>query len=715
MRFSNYLHLFSCTLVAIGFSAIAISGAYTLYATVGLLITLLYLKFNTFIDNKVKIPVTLVNISILALLLFSLYDIFFMSFDIVGNAIRFVIVLQIIKLLSSKTSRDWLQIYALSFLQLLSSTVLSESISFAIPFFIYLFFATWTLTLFNLKTQVENLNQEQNKNNKTLRHLLNSQDVVRRRFFMSSAALCSLILIFTFIVFFSIPRVSFKNFLRRAAKPKDVAGFSKEVDLGTLGNIQGSSEIAFRVEVHNKQLSKKELALTYWRANSADQFDGKTWRSSRNKFKVVRMNLDNTEVFSNRKPPSKTPDYMKYTVSLESLDTPLLFLADHFVEATWDRSFLERFLRRTFMIRYYPESDSYEMHTSARYQSDLQYSAVSSINMPSVTRLQENFNQDYPEHIKNLYLQLPELSEPLTNFLDTIAYPDVSPFIKAYMAQEYLKKQYRYTLNIQDIGKDKPLDNFFLNTKAGHCEYFSTAMIVMLRHIGIPARQVMGFRGGEYNPYGNYISVRQSDAHSWVEVYFPDFGWLRFDPTPANTSFKLPDNFIKPLLQFSDYLKLRWHRYIVDYNLKKQLAGLKSFSEKFSQAFAALKQKPSKDQKIKNNAKDNSGQVFNPIVFLFILVSVLVFILLVVVASRLRQQSSPYNLVLKKLRSLGFKKYPSETIDEFKDRVMQKHPELEKTLASINQYYLQHRFGKRVLSLPHWHQLLKLLKLNKKK
>ncbi|MCI5072551.1 DUF3488 and transglutaminase-like domain-containing protein [bacterium] len=715
MRFSSYLHLFSCALVAIGFSSIALSGAYVIYAGIGLLVTLIYIKSHRFIDTRLKIPTLLVNISIISLLLFSLYDIFFMSFDIVGNAIRFVIVLQIIKLLSSKTSRDWLQIYALSFLQLLSSTVLSESITFAIPFFIYLFFATWTLTLFNLKTQIENLNQEEDKeDSKTLRHLLNSKDVVRKRFFVSTAALCSGILIFTFIVFFSIPRVSFKNFLRRAAKPKDIAGFSKEVDLGTLGNIQGSSEIAFRVEIHNKKLTKKELALTYWRANSADQFDGKTWRSSRNKFKVVRMNLDNTEVFSNRRPPSKNPDYMKYTVSLESLDTPLLFLADHFVEASWDRSFLERFLRRTFMIRYYPESDSYEMHTSARYQSDLQYTAVSSVNMPSITRLQDNFNQDYPEDIKKLYLQLPELSEELTNYLDSIAYPNVSPFIKAFMAQEYLKKEYRYTLNIQDAGTKNPLDNFFLNTKAGHCEYFSTAMIVMLRYIGIPARQVMGFRGGEYNPYGNYVSVRQSDAHSWVEVYLPDFGWLRFDPTPANTSFKLPDNFIKPLLQFSDYLKLRWHRYIVDYNLKQQLSGLKSLSEKFSQAFAIFKQKQKQDQTIQNNTKDNSGQVFNPIIFLFIFIALLALLLLALIISRLRQQSSPYTLLLKKLKKMGFKKYPSETVDEFKLRVLEKHPELQQPLTQVNDYYINHRFGKKDFSLANWHFLIKNIKKGKR-
>ena len=714
MSFEKYLHVFSCVLVALGFSAIAMGGSYVSIACAGLVSISIYFKFHTFIDERLNIPKTFINISIVSLLAYSLYDIFFMSRDIVGNAIRFVIVLQLIKLFSAKKSRDWLQMYALSFLQLLASTVISESITFAIPFFIYLFFVTWTLTLFNLKTQVEGLNT--NKSSQELQHLLKSRNVVKRSFFTATAALCSLILLFTFIVFFSIPRVSFKNFLRRAAKPKDVAGFSKEVDLGTLGNIQASSEIAFRVELKNRELSKKELAFTYWRSNSADNFDGKTWRSTRNRFKVMRMNQNNDTVFSTRLAPAPKPDLIEYTVYLESLDTPLLFFADHFVEARWDRSFLERYLRRGVVVRHYTESDSYEMHTNKRYTSDLKYTAKSSFNMPSTQILQQNRNQNYPERIKELYLQTPELSVELTEAFDSLSYPaNVSPFMKAFMVQEYLKKKYKYTLAIKDAGQKKPLDNFFLNTKAGHCEYFSTAMIVMLRHYGIPARQVMGFRGGEYNPYGKYISVRQSDAHSWVEVYFPDYGWLRFDPTPGTASFFLSENITKPLRQFSDYLKIRWQRYIIDFNLTSQMKGLKSFAEKFTGAFSKIKSlqnlQPQKNQKEADNTGSGS--------YAFPIAVILLFLALLVGLARfvwwLTHKPAPYEKVLKKLRRLGFNKKKGETVDELKLRVLKKHPHLKQDLENINDYYNAHRFGKKSIINAQFQKLVQALNKNKKK
>ncbi len=101
--------------------------------------------------------------------------------------------------------------------------------------------------------------------------------------------------------------------------------------------------------------------------------------------------------------------------------------------------------------------------------------------------------------------------------------------------EAYLRRNFRYTLNLTGAPGRDPLAHFLFETKAGHCEYFASAMAVMLRTIGVPSREVNGFLPGEYNDLaGDYI-VRASDAHSWVEAYFPGIGWTTFDPTPPGT------------------------------------------------------------------------------------------------------------------------------------------------------------------------------------
>jgi len=99
------------------------------------------------------------------------------------------------------------------------------------------------------------------------------------------------------------------------------------------------------------------------------------------------------------------------------------------------------------------------------------------------------------------------------------------PFDKAVAMESYLRDNFTYTLNLRSKPGDDPLAHFLFETRAGHCEYFASAMAIMLRTLGIPSREVNGFLPGEYNDVaGDYI-VRASDAHSWVEAYFPGSGW----------------------------------------------------------------------------------------------------------------------------------------------------------------------------------------------
>src|SRR6185369_8726882 len=110
-----------------------------------------------------------------------------------------------------------------------------------------------------------------------------------------------------------------------------------------------------------------------------------------------------------------------------------------------------------------------------------------------------------------------------------------TPFDKAARIEAYLKNRYSYTLDLKRVDTSiDPIADFLLNVKAGHCEYFASSMTILLRNVGVPARVVNGFQMGEFNTVTGAYKVRQSDAHSWVEVYFADANrWVEFDPTPA--------------------------------------------------------------------------------------------------------------------------------------------------------------------------------------
>ena len=105
--------------------------------------------------------------------------------------------------------------------------------------------------------------------------------------------------------------------------------------------------------------------------------------------------------------------------------------------------------------------------------------------------------------------------------------------------------------------------------RAGHCEYFAAAMTVMLRALGVPARYVNGFLPGEYNELGEDFIVRASDAHSWVEVYFPEYGWIPFDPTPP--ADEKPRGLLGRLALYWDWFELQWNEWVINYDFLHQV------------------------------------------------------------------------------------------------------------------------------------------------
>ena len=135
---------------------------------------------------------------------------------------------------------------------------------------------------------------------------------------------------------------------------------------------------------------------------------------------------------------------------------------------------------------------------------------------------------------ENEYLQIPSQLDPRIASLVEQLTRGQEPFESARTLEEHLRSNYQYTLDTAVSSQNvTPLGEFLFETRTGHCEYFASALAVMLRSRGIPARLVTGFSATNKNPLTGYFEVRGLDAHAWVEAYFPNHGWVSFEPTPA--------------------------------------------------------------------------------------------------------------------------------------------------------------------------------------
>jgi hypothetical protein len=208
----------------------------------------------------------------------------------------------------------------------------------------------------------------------------------------------------------------------------------------------------------------------------------------------------------------------------------------------------------------------------------MRYKAISRLGFPSDLELASVpvLTQSVPEH----FLVVPANFTPQFRELAVSLKQDGMSRVKAVRAVIDHLAALEYTLEQPEMPSEDPRDplEFFLfDARAGHCEYFATAAAMLLREMGIPTRLVNGYVGGTLNEYGGFYTVTQADAHSWIEVYFDRFGWLRFDPTPTDGRRSQSYAIAFPKLrEYLDALRNKYLAYVIDYNLRTQLDLLSS-------------------------------------------------------------------------------------------------------------------------------------------
>ncbi|WP_455449007.1 DUF3488 and transglutaminase-like domain-containing protein [Natrinema thermotolerans] len=270
---------------------------------------------------------------------------------------------------------------------------------------------------------------------------------------------------------------------------------------GISGQVDLSPEVRFTVESDEP---------AYWRTGVYDRFTGDEW---------VRTGQDERYDGRLASPPDST-ETVKQTVTAET-ELGIMPVAPQPVELGGEIA------RRTTVSR----------HGQPRPETPLQpgesYTVESAVVDPSPAALRAA-GTDYPDGITDTYLQTPEdTSSAFGGRTDEITAGADTPYDKAVAIEDALESTKRYSLEVSQPSGNVA-EKFLLEMDAGYCVYFATTMTQMLREEGIPARYVTGYTTGQQIDDDTYV-VRGLDAHSWVEAYFPDHGWVRFDPTPSST------------------------------------------------------------------------------------------------------------------------------------------------------------------------------------
>lgn len=507
-----------------GFSyAIGLVGFLSVARDTGIIYNLLFIMlcaFAVYRESRLNltIPRWAINIVSFSFIVLALMRV--TQDNMVVPAVESLIALLGVKLLEEKKFRDYMQIYGISVFLLAGSALLSLDMLFLAFFFSLVFLITMTVVLLTYYSEDSAME-------------LQASTALR---IVYRAVLITLISIpFTILFFIILPRTNYPllNFLNRAAT--GLSGFTDSITLGEISDIFEDNTVLFRVK-----MNKVDDKMLYWRGIVLDHFDGRTWRSmgTTEELKLWRMDLRGERIFQ--------------SVFLEPYNNRYFFGLDKPTYVHYPRA--KRFDDLTFRA---PEN----------IMRKIKYDVISTLSdtMPA------------SRNEADKYLQLPldkqgTLSK-VKDLADSIIENKKSENAVNALLKHLNSGMFKYSIRGMPVTK-KPLEEFLLARKEGSCEYYASAMAVMLRLSGIPARLVGGFRGGDYNEFGGYYIIPQKYAHVWVEAYIEGKGWKRIEPTPAGggvSTFKIKKGFMFRLKLFIDSINYYWSAAVINYNLEKQI------------------------------------------------------------------------------------------------------------------------------------------------
>jgi len=499
-------------------------------------------------------------------------------------AFDLVLVLLGYKLLYRRNHRDYVHIYALSFILVLVASTITATFLFVAAFALYVVLATWALILFHLRREMEEnylvRHSAQAPSQKVgIGRILGSRRVVGRAFFAATFVVAAAVFVGALAVFAFVPRLGAGFVLGARAQP-NLIGLSDEVTLGRYGTAGAARHAVVlratlpRLQALGSEAARQEAAeRLYFRGAVYDAYDGGRWLRSRRP--ELRTVIDETDgrAFIHELGEQSIPDTLagaeRQEIEAVGVPAAVLFAADRPVAIELPSTRLGAGGTVGVVPRWSGEAalrvgdaqngfgDGFVTLAHAHYVAYSRPRALAAPALDARARLDE---LALPPGLQGLK----ELGARLGAGRDETGKSDGE---KIAAVIGWLRSGHAYTTRPPErpAGVD-PVDDFLFSQPVGHCEFFASAAVLLLRAAGVPARYVTGFRGGEWNPIGGYVAVRGERAHAWAEAFVDGTGWTRVDATP-------PADALAPagrLDATSDALDFFWSRWVVGYDLGRQ-------------------------------------------------------------------------------------------------------------------------------------------------
>ena len=633
----------------------------------------------------------------LAAFLFMFADLFWISGDLLPAGIHFLVALMVQKLFTLHERKDFLHLYAISLMELLGAAALTLELWYAAVFAAYLLTAIWTLLLYHLRSEAE---EARLAGVALPTHAQARQPVaITNRFFWSTNGIAIGALCLTLLIFIVTPRIGAGFFEKNRGDLIRMSGFSEKVDLGMVGSVKLDNTVVMRVEFPDHKGPLTERA--YFRGASYDAYDGRSWSNTlRDRQTLARSPEGDFVVATNG--PLEADRGLRQDILVEALDTSVLFGVP-FVESvkgTFSTVLVDGM--GDVSLPYVP---------AVRFQYSIRsIPARLSVNDRGRTQIDDS------ESIRRRFLQLPAVSQHVAELARQIVQSTASRYDMVVAVERHLKQNYEYSLDLGTALTTNPVEDFLFVRKTGYCDHYATAMVVLLRTLGIPSRLATGFAQGEWNDVGGYYTVRQRDAHAWVEVYFPNSGWVTFDPTP-NIPLALPHPLVVHAGKVLDSIRLKWDRFVIRYSFRDQVMMAQGMREQGEAVRAGVAVRFVAFLRWSAELRDRIAHFGQPYGWLVAGGVILLCALAGLVFARRfrcggwwepRRISGPtpqqvaalriYSRMLQLLRSRGLTKTSGMTPLEFAGKIAREWTEASQFVTPLTELYCRVRFGEIPLS-----------------
>jgi len=708
----RYFEVSLFLLVSTGIMAVVLTGKLDPISLVIPPVALVYKGFRIWRGRGPEISARVATWLVLAYFLFFPLDLWIFSRRISTGApnpalyaallaaIHLMLFATLVRLYSARTNRDFAFLAVLAFTCMLSSAILTVETGFLVTLAIFLALAVSTFVALEIRRSAAGAVSPPFEPGSPMARQLN------RALGLTSALVAVSALLIGGVLFFLIPRFTAGYLSALNLQPNLMTGFGDDITIGEIGKIQQSSAVVMRIHVEGDPGHADDV---HWRGVVLTNFDGKRWFTPAHDQIVISPDSEGQYRFARLPLPIGDFYPLRYTVMMEPVATDAVFVAPRpeMLRGRFGNESERAGASRNHGYLLVDKTGS----LSNPFHNDIKvrYEGTSLLPLIPPAQLRKS-STTYPDPIRDMYLQVPQLDPRIKQLAEKIAENSHNEYDRAANIERYLKTHYGYTLDLTGRKTDDPLAYFLFEKRAGNCEYFAAAMAVMLRDLGIPARYVGGFLPGEYNDLGGDYIVRASDAHAWVEAYFPGYGWITFDPTPPGAGKR--SGMFARLALYWDWFQFAWDEWVINYDFVHQ-TNLAQNVQKTSKDWGerALryyhdKQRDAIRLLLALDHRTEASPFFLPGVLVF-LIALLIYLrgrpLISYLVARWRVRARrggnltaslaalEYREMLRLLEKRGWKKAPSQTALEFASAIPA--ADLSAPVAQLTELYQSARFG----------------------